>query len=164
LFGISFATPEVTWSGGRLIAPGKWDAAAKRGGTMPKHLLLRCSCLAFVLFSQSALAWFIWVPTGLIARALETDPDTITVSTDDRALGKCAGLHVNQARKFSAQNQPYGDQPGGAPPPPESGATKFHQDMAELSVERAADKENVKKLGDAYSTRWSRVASADPSP
>ena len=35
--------------------------------------------------------------------------------------------------------------------------------MAELAVQKASEKEKVKELGEAYSTRWSRVAGADRS-
>lgn len=107
----------------------------------------------------NANAWFIWIPTGAIARAMETDPDSISVSESDRLLAKCAGYHVNQAKKFSVGQSAIPDSPGG--PQPESKETTFHATMADLAGEKSADKNKVRDLANAYGTRWSRVAGAD---
>ncbi|OGA44916.1 MAG: hypothetical protein A3F74_25705 [Betaproteobacteria bacterium RIFCSPLOWO2_12_FULL_62_58] len=111
-----------------------------------------------LLVSGNANAWFIVIPTGAIARALETDPDTIVVSSADRALGKCAGLHVNQGQKFSTSQSPFPDDVTTRPESPEA---IFHGNMANMAVEKASEKDKVKDLANAYSARWGRVAGAD---
>lgn len=117
--------------------------------------------LLALLVSGNASAWFIFIPGSAIQRALETDPDSITVSFGDRALGKCAGLHVNQAQKFSTNQSSF---PAGAEdssPRPESAETVFHANMADVAAEKAFEKDKVRDLARAYSTRWGRVAGAD---
>jgi hypothetical protein len=123
--------------------------------------LMRFTCVLLVTFvlSNDALAWII-IPIGAIARAFETDPDSIVVSAMDRALGKCAGLHVNQARKLSTSQSAF---PDDATTRPDSPQTIFHSNMAEVAVEKASDKNKVKDLANAYSARWARVAGADVS-
>ena len=117
-----------------------------------------CGLLVALVFSTDALAWII-IPIGAIARALETDPDSIGVSAADRALGKCAGLHVNQARKASTSQSAFpDDDPGSRPESPES---IFHSNMANVVVEKSSEKDKVKDLANAYSVRWGRVAGAD---
>lgn len=119
--------------------------------------------ILILLWSASASAWFIIIPTGAIKRAFETDPDSIAVSASDRALGKCAGLHVNQGLKYAAYDGQVPDATGGTrlqtvQQPPEY---TFHEKMANLAIDKASDKAKVKDLADAYSTRWGRVAGAD---
>ena len=111
--------------------------------------------LACLFAPTVSLAWFIFVPFGAIQRAMEIDPDTVTVSASDRALGKCGGFHVNQAQKGSTSAFPD------SPPPPETPLAAFHKKMAEFAVNKTANTENVTKLASAYSARWSRVAGAD---
>jgi hypothetical protein len=97
-------------------------------------------------------------------RALETDPDSIAVSSGDRALGKCAGLHVNQARKLARWEGPSSDAAFGGrnqEQQQQSPEFVFHEKMANVVVEKASEKEKVKDLANAYSTRWGRVAGAD---
>lgn len=107
----------------------------------------------------TASAWFIWIPTGAIARAFEKDPDSIEASPSDRLLGKCGGFHVNQGKGSSNYNSALQDAPGG--PPPETRESTFHIAMAELAGQKAHNKGAVRDLAHAYSTRWSRVAGAD---
>jgi len=117
--------------------------------------------------SSGANAWFFFIPTGAIIRALETDPDSISVSAKDRALGKCAGAHLNQAEKFSVGQSSFPAPEGTPLPPPESHAespaTAFHANMVDVAVDKASDKSKVRELAGAYSTRWKRVAGSDIS-
>ena len=124
---------------------------------MTKLSLTACSLALMCTISNNAFAWII-IPIGAIARALETDPDSISVSATDRTLGKCAGLHVNQARKHSTSQSAFPDDIKDRPESPE---TVFHSNMANFAVERATDKDKVKDLANAYSVRWARVAGAD---
>lgn len=114
--------------------------------------------LAFLFYSPRGFAWFIWIPTGAIAKALEKDPDSIAVSLGDRSIGKCAGYHVNQYKKF-APPLPFGDEP--LSQQNLNAEALFHREIADLAIARASDKQKVIDLAEAYSTRWSRVAGAD---
>ena len=135
---------------------------ANRGATMANLGSLAFCFLLALLVPGNANAWFfIWIPTGAIARALETDPETIMVSAGDRALGKCAGFHVNQVQKFSTRDSPFPDDSREITRRPESPGGIFHTSMADMAVEKASEKDKVKDLANAYAVRWSRVASAD---
>src|SRR5258706_7115596 len=131
---------------------------------MNLRIILGAVILAGLLSSSAANAWFIFIPTGAIRKAMETDPATVAVSPADRSLGQCAGLHVNQARKGMGNADTYGDERYQSGPPrtsttsPES---KFHSDIADFALLRATDKDKVKSVAEAYSVRWSRVAGAD---
>jgi hypothetical protein len=119
---------------------------------------------AGLAISCSSHAWFIWIPTGAIARALETDPDSVPVSNADRLLGKCAGFHINQAQKFAVSTGTYpGDSQVGAAAAQvqQTPQSSFHEEMANAAVARAQEQDKVKTLGNAYSVRWGRVAGAD---
>jgi hypothetical protein len=99
-------------------------------------------CLPLSIYSQHANAWFIFLPLGAIARALEKDPDAISVSTHDRLVGKCLGYHTNQTMVGTKS----------------AAEMSFHQTMAQAVLEKAAQRDEVKTLGDAYSTKWGRAA------
>jgi flagellar biosynthesis GTPase FlhF len=98
-----------------------------------------------MLASPQANAWFVILPFGLIARALEKDPDKIEVSYKDRLAGKCAGYHVNQASGTSKSDE----------------EKTFHSAMSDKALEGADNKEKTKDLAEAYSTKWGRAAQVD---
>ena len=153
---------EHAWRRGGSYGDDQQTFPANRGAKMANLGSLAFCCLLALLVSGNANAWFfIWIPTGAIARALETDPDTITVSLGDRALGKCAGFHVNQVQKFSTRDSPFPDDSSEIIRRPESPGGIFHTNMADMAVEKASEKEKVKHLANTYAVRWSRVASAD---
>ena len=120
-------------------------------------------CVVALGLSDPASAWFLFIPFGAIQRGLETDPDSIVVSSNDRLLGKCGGYHVNQAQNYSTGNSAFPSDAGASPAfePPESAESAFHKKMAEMAVTKAKDKELTANLARAYSTRWGRVAAAD---
>jgi hypothetical protein len=113
--------------------------------------------------SNIANAWFIFIPTGAIVRAMETDPDSIVVSNSDKLFGQCAGYHVNQAQRgLTRGNQRDVTNPAAIPQETTRTAeSQFHSDMADIALARSSDKDKVKSLAEAYSVRWGRVASAD---
>lgn len=114
---------------------------------MTKSWLARWGFLGsfLLLASHDASAWFFFFPGSAISRALEKDPEKIEVSSKDRLVGKCAGLHVNQtnSRGKSAEEM------------------TFHRTMAEKTVELAENKDKTKELAEAYSAKWSRAAAVD---
>lgn len=113
---------------------------------MARGLFARNTLLFCLLFaaSPSANAWFI-LPIGLIARALEKDPDKIEVSYKDRQAGQCAGLHVNQASKQTLSDE----------------EKTFHSSTADKILEGAEDKGKTKDLSEAYSLKWGRAGQID---
>jgi hypothetical protein len=98
-----------------------------------------------MLAPQQANAWFIFLPLGAIARALETDPDKVTVSYKDRLVGKCAAYHLNQATGTSKSED----------------EKTFHNAMSDKALEVADDKTKTKDVAEAYSTKWNRAAQVD---
>jgi len=124
-------------------------------------VVLPATAWALAVWPLNSSAWFIWIPTGAIARALEKDPDKIEVTFADRSLGKCAGYHINQYKGRAAAFPASHDEPGGRSTSVESPVASFHKEIADLAVAKAADKQKVIDLAEAYSTRWGRVASAD---
>jgi hypothetical protein len=126
---------------------------------MGKRDAARFAFVFAMVAAADANAWFFFIPTGAIARALETDPDSVSVSTTDRVLGKCAAYHVNQAQRFATPTSAFpGEPPRTDPPSPDA---TFHRNMAEVAVRKASEQDKVKSLGNAYSVRWGRVAGAD---
>jgi hypothetical protein len=132
--------------------------------------LIPLAVVASLSLSGNANAWFfIWIPTGEIQRAMETDPDTITVNSSDRHIGKCAGFHHALGKRYSRNwGTPTTTNSIGTQSPAtvglsttESPETIFHERMADSVVAKATDKDSVRRLGVAYSERWSRVAGAD---
>jgi hypothetical protein len=133
---------------------------------MKARIFVASACLAGLVASGNASAWFIFLPIGAMARALETDPDSITVSSEDRALGKCAGLHVNQGRKYvdyhpvDGTADPFSSSPSQTQSPA-SPIGIFHKKMIEEAIGRASERDKVEKLAHAYSTKWGRAAGVD---
>ena len=135
------------------------------GDFVTRKLILAACAVGAQLVSSAAHAWFFFfIPTGAIQKAMETDPDTISVSAADRTIGQCAGYHLNQAHK--GMTPPVSrslDGTGGGmiqQEPKQTPESKYHSDMADVALQKALDKDKVKQLGEAYSVRWSRVASA----
>ena len=132
-----------------------------------KSLMIVCAWLVGTATSGTANAWFVILPFGAIARALEVEPDSITVSSQDRALGKCAGLHVNQTRKYmspavvSAGSDPLSGGGSQGSQTVESPVGSFHRKMADEAVAKASEKDKVRQLADAYSVKWGRAAGVD---
>lgn len=112
---------------------------------MSHKSFLRCIffCAPLLLVCQHANAWFFfwWIPPS----GSGVDPDSIVVTSKDRLAGKCAGYHTNQinVRSGSAEQQ------------------SFHQIMSEKAIEISEDKQKVKELAEAYSSRWSKAAAVD---
>ncbi|HUK05943.1 MAG TPA: hypothetical protein VLV90_12780, partial [Burkholderiales bacterium] len=132
---------------------------------MIRSLVVAIFAVGAQLFSSAAHAWFFFfIPTGAIQKAMETDPDTISVSASDRTLGQCAGYHLNQAQRgMSPKVGRSLDATGGGmtqEEPRQTPESKYHSDMADVALQKSAEHDTVKKLGEAYSVRWSRVASA----
>ncbi len=129
----------------------------------PKVLL--AATVVGLSISTAANAWFFFfIPTGAIQKAMETDPDTIAVSTSDRAFGQCAGFHLNQTKKGMSAGGANRDvtNPAAIPQAPtQTAESKFHSDMADIALQRSSEKDKVKSLAEAYSVRWGRVASSD---
>ena len=77
------------------------------------------------------------------------------MSFHDRALGKCAGLHVNQGRKYISHRSPSIADPFSSTPSQSQSAESlveaFHKKMIEEAIGRASEKEKVEKLAHAYS-------------
>jgi hypothetical protein len=132
---------------------------------MNRRSLQIVTLTAGVLSSGAVNAWFFFIPTGAIQRAMEIDPDSIVVSQGDRAIGQCAGYHLNQAQKGMSPATTREPSSVGMPTqqtaPTQTPESKFHSDMADVALQRSSEKDKVKSLAEAYSVRWGRVASAD---
>ena len=99
----------------------------------------------FFAFTAPANAWFIFLPLGAIADALEKDPDKATFSAKDRHYSKCSGYHLNQANVTSKPAE----------------QADFHRTIAERAEDASQDKSQVKQIGEVYSRRWSKAAGVD---
>ena len=131
---------------------------------MIRNLLIAVFAVSVLMSAGAAHAWFFFIPTGAIQRAMETDPDSIAASALDRLLGQCAGYHLNQAQRgMSRPMERNLDGTGSGMPQQEVKQTpesKFHSSMADAALKKSAEADKVKQLAEAYSVRWGRVASA----
>lgn len=130
-----------------------------------KRLHQICCVSAFTAMTcgDANAIFFFFFPGGAISRALEKDPESISVSGDDRVLAKCAGFHVNQLQgqlqRSAAARSPF---PGeGSAPPDRTSEAEFHDSMGALATKKASDPATVRDLAYAYSARWTRVSQAD---
>jgi|ERR1043166_892957 hypothetical protein len=111
-----------------------------------KRLFAVPIAVCFAAFALPAHAWFFFfLPIGAISDALEADPDKATFSAKDRHYSKCAGYHLNQIMVTSKPAE----------------QTEFHRATAARTVAASQDKEQVQKIGEVYSRRWSKAVRVD---